>query len=126
MCLLFFWLVGQAGVTIPSQRRYVHYYAEKLARGSLQLKTLKMLSVKFVTIPLFDKLTGGCDPFFKVGTALLSFSRCLSLCVQGMWECRKLPRCTREKRCSTWSSVRLREGRPHRVRGSVCVTAGLH
>ena len=59
------------GVTIPSQRRYVHYYDEylqltnedKIVNWERTMTTL--YRVKFHGIPKFD-IGGGCDPYFKI------------------------------------------------------------
>jgi phosphatidylinositol-3,4,5-trisphosphate 3-phosphatase/dual-specificity protein phosphatase PTEN len=67
------------GVTIPSQRRYVHYFAEFLQQyrtssGGISGNTpdapsvnhrLRLKHIRFHTVPNFD-VGGGCDPFFVV------------------------------------------------------------
>ena len=54
------------GVTIPSQIRYVGYYA-KLARSELTIRApaYQISSIKMYTTPNFDTL-GGCDPYIKL------------------------------------------------------------
>lgn len=64
------------GVTIPSQRRFVSYFAThlnryRLASGGLPASLpatphpvpLRLMMVRFHTIPSFD-VGGGCDPYF--------------------------------------------------------------
>jgi phosphatidylinositol-3,4,5-trisphosphate 3-phosphatase/dual-specificity protein phosphatase PTEN len=65
------------GVTIPSQRRYVNYFAEFLHRyrdGNRLPSTipseppavaLRLKHIRFHTVPNFD-IGGGCDPYFKI------------------------------------------------------------
>ena len=54
------------GVTIPSQMRYVGYYARCIAKGEHIRRgpKLKITSIDLTTAPNFD-LGGGCDPYFK-------------------------------------------------------------
>ena len=48
------------GVTIPSQRRYVHYYGELIRKGlQYERRTLLLTQVKFYTIPHFN--SGTCS-----------------------------------------------------------------
>ena len=67
-----------AGVTIPSQRRYVSYFGEVLSRyrdgmylsasipsSPPEAVALRLIKVTIYTIPNFD-IGGGCDPYFKV------------------------------------------------------------
>ena len=58
------------GVTIPSQRRYVHYYEHEWRFGRRPPRILKLTHVRLCTVPHFDKGTfsvgGGCDPYFRV------------------------------------------------------------
>jgi len=66
------------GVTIPSQRRYVHYFADFLQQytnASGQLRSdlplaptpvpLRLKRIRLYTVPNFD-IGGGCDPYFIV------------------------------------------------------------
>jgi hypothetical protein len=65
------------GVTIPSQRRYVAYFAEFLHRyrtsaglsaaipSSPPPVPLRLKHIRFHTVPHFD-LGGGCDPYFLI------------------------------------------------------------
>ena len=54
------------GVTIPSQRRYVHYY-ERIRRenGYPPARMLRLRQLVIVTVPAWD-VTGGCNPFVTV------------------------------------------------------------
>jgi phosphatidylinositol-3,4,5-trisphosphate 3-phosphatase/dual-specificity protein phosphatase PTEN len=57
------------GVTIPSQKRYVHYYEQLRMRGGhVPAHTYQITHIRFVTVPTFDgALVGyGCDPYFTV------------------------------------------------------------
>jgi phosphatidylinositol-3,4,5-trisphosphate 3-phosphatase/dual-specificity protein phosphatase PTEN len=57
------------GVTIPSQKRFVHYYEQyRLRGGHVAMPTYQITHVRFVTVPTFDgALVGyGCDPYFTV------------------------------------------------------------
>ena len=53
------------GVTIPSQRRFVHYYAKKLKKAQqgepYSATTLLLREVKFETIPMFNG--GTCSKY---------------------------------------------------------------
>jgi phosphatidylinositol-3,4,5-trisphosphate 3-phosphatase/dual-specificity protein phosphatase PTEN len=57
------------GVTIPSQRRYVHYYEHEWRFGRRPPRTLRITHVRLCTVPHFDKGAfshgGGCDPYFR-------------------------------------------------------------
>eukprot|EP01029_Cantina_marsupialis_P028178 TRINITY_DN775823_c0_g1_i1.p1 TRINITY_DN775823_c0_g1~~TRINITY_DN775823_c0_g1_i1.p1 ORF type:complete len:359 (-),score=105.56 TRINITY_DN775823_c0_g1_i1:337-1389(-) len=53
------------GVTIPSQQRYVHYYAHQLMHGLSEANTYQITHVRMITVPNFD-VGGGCDPYFHV------------------------------------------------------------
>jgi len=54
------------GVTIPSQKRFVGYYASLLQGAPYPLKRqLHLHKLRMFTIPNFD-IGGGCDPFFTV------------------------------------------------------------
>jgi len=57
------------GVTIPSQRRYVHYY-EQLRRNKFHITTptYQITHIRMVTVPTFDgvMMGYGCDPYFQV------------------------------------------------------------
>jgi phosphatidylinositol-3,4,5-trisphosphate 3-phosphatase/dual-specificity protein phosphatase PTEN len=55
------------GVTIPSQARYIVYYAEALRRGSVQQRPLVIKMLRMETTPHFDR-DGGCDPWYTVST----------------------------------------------------------
>lgn len=55
--------MNDKGVTIPSQRRYVQYYAEMLSRNlTYKPETLLLHSIQFETVPLIHNL----NPFFVV------------------------------------------------------------
>lgn len=58
------------GVTIPSQMRYVHYYAKILEEGRVRpMQMLALKHVRLVTVPTFDSVAlqgGGCDPYFHI------------------------------------------------------------
>ncbi len=67
------------GVTIPSQQRYVRYYAKYLAwvelgqplpmdtisAGSFEGTKLRLYRIRMHGVPNFD-VGGGCDPYFKI------------------------------------------------------------
>ncbi|XP_039272663.2 phosphatidylinositol 3,4,5-trisphosphate 3-phosphatase and dual-specificity protein phosphatase PTEN-like [Styela clava] len=54
---------NEKGVTIPSQRRYVEYYAEMLTRNlTYKPETLLLHSIQFDTVPVIHNL----NPFFVV------------------------------------------------------------
>ena len=62
------------GVTIPSQKRYVHYYEQyRMRGGNVPSHTYQITHIRFVTVPTFDgALVGyGCDPYFTVNTQTL-------------------------------------------------------
>lgn len=55
--------MNEKGVTIPSQRRYVEYYAEMLSRNlEYRPETLLLHSIRFDTLPYLSTL----NPFFVV------------------------------------------------------------
>ncbi|XP_065831429.1 uncharacterized protein [Oscarella lobularis] len=55
------------GVTIPSQKRYVHYYEQVLKRGlrSTERKTRTLEHIRMMTVPDVDAL-GGCNPYYVI------------------------------------------------------------
>ena len=54
------------GVTIPSQLRYIRYFAQSMHAGSLPQDTVVCVTgIHLTTIPEFDP-DGGCQPYFKV------------------------------------------------------------
>lgn len=56
------------GVTIPSQKRFVGYYASVLQGATFPLRQqLHLHKLKMFTVPNFD-IGGGCDPFFTLST----------------------------------------------------------
>ncbi|KAL9655771.1 hypothetical protein ABK040_004998 [Willaertia magna] len=62
------------GVTIKSQRRYVHYYSQCIKTPRNQFFVfpitniiLNLKKIVLYTTPHFDR-DGGCDPFFKIET----------------------------------------------------------
>lgn len=54
------------GVTIPSQMRYVHYYEQSKRMARVVPATYQITHIRMVSIPRFDKMSGGCDPYFHV------------------------------------------------------------
>lgn len=58
------------GVTIPSQRRYVEYYASLLRQGrecqEIPGPPEQIAQVRMSVRPNASRSAGGCDPFFKV------------------------------------------------------------
>ena len=57
------------GVTIPSQKRYVHYYGDRLRLGRWPAtQKLALVSMRLRTVPNFDTVLegGGCDPYFHI------------------------------------------------------------
>lgn len=56
---------NSAGVTIPSQMRWVHYYSHILHHGPSPARTLRLMHIRFVTVPAAE--TGGwCAPSVEV------------------------------------------------------------
>ena len=54
------------GVTIPSQIRYVGYYAKLMASNmTIRAPAYQIAGIKMYTTPNFDTL-GGCDPYIKL------------------------------------------------------------
>ena len=56
------------GVTIPSQRRYVQYYAELITRPLIPYESVKLnlIKVELETVPMWS--AGTCNPFFVIYT----------------------------------------------------------
>lgn len=101
---------NKKGVTIPSQRRFVLYFANYVMNPAVcsdpdrfafrRLCTLKR--VRIITIPDFD-LGGGCDPYFiitnSVGEVLYDYSAHHPV---KSWKPQKR---SRKKVCSLWSGM---------------------
>jgi phosphatidylinositol-3,4,5-trisphosphate 3-phosphatase/dual-specificity protein phosphatase PTEN len=57
------------GVTIPSQQRYIHYFAQCMHEGSLrQPQTVYLTHIHFTSVPQFDP-DGGCQPYIVISRA---------------------------------------------------------
>lgn len=57
------------GVTIPSQQRYIHYFAQCMHEGSLrQPQSVFLTHIHVSTVPQFDP-DGGCQPYIVISRA---------------------------------------------------------
>ncbi len=60
---------AEKGVTVPSQKRYVHYFEQILKKKlstPLKYKTICIKELKIYTIPCFSKFGASCTPTFTI------------------------------------------------------------
>ena len=67
---------AEKGVTVPSQKRYVHYFEQILKKKlstPLKYKTICIKELKIYTIPCFSKFGASCTPTFTIQNGKKNF-----------------------------------------------------